>query len=40
MILIGMYDSSYTRRVAIAPSLYGMPFDAPVPLAVAESARH
>ena len=30
MILIGMYDSSYTRRVAIALSLYGMPFGAPV----------
>ena len=27
MILIGMYDSSYTRRVAIAMSLYGMPFE-------------
>jgi len=27
MILIGMYDSSYTRRVAIALSLYGMPFE-------------
>ena len=40
MILIGMYDSSYTRRVAIALSLYGMPFDATVPRALAESARH
>ena len=27
MILIGMYDSSYTRRVAIAMSLYDMPFE-------------
>ena len=27
MILIGMYDSSYTRRVAIAMALYGMPFE-------------
>ena len=27
MMLIGMYDSSYTRRVAIAMSLYGMPFE-------------
>lgn len=27
MILIGMYDSSYTRRVAIAMSLHGMPFE-------------
>lgn len=27
MILIGMYDSSYTRRVAVAMSLYGMPFE-------------
>ena len=27
MILIGMYDSSYTRRVAIAMSLYGLPFE-------------
>ena len=27
MILIGMYDSSYTRRVAIAMSLYGMLFE-------------
>jgi glutathione S-transferase len=27
MILIGMFDSSYTRRVAIAMSLYGMPFE-------------
>lgn len=27
MILIGMYDSSYTRRVALALSLYGMPFE-------------
>lgn len=26
-ILIGMYDSSYTRRVAIALSLYGLPFE-------------
>lgn len=26
-ILIGMYDSSYTRRVAIAMSLYGIPFE-------------
>ena len=26
-ILIGMYDSSYTRRVAIAMSLYGLPFE-------------
>jgi glutathione S-transferase len=25
-VLIGMYDSSYTRRVAIAMALYGMPF--------------
>ena len=24
MILIGMYDSSYTRRVAIAMALYGI----------------
>lgn len=27
MILIGMYDSSYTRRVAIAMALYGMAFE-------------
>lgn len=27
MILIGMYDSSYTRRVAIAMALYGLPFE-------------
>ena len=27
MILIGLYDSSYTRRVAIAMTLYGMPFE-------------
>ncbi|TYT26236.1 glutathione S-transferase family protein [Luteimonas viscosa] len=27
MILIGMYDSSYTRRVAIAMSLYGIAFE-------------
>lgn len=27
MILIGMYDSSYTRRVAIAMSLYDIPFE-------------
>lgn len=27
MILIGMYDSSYTRRVAIAMALYAMPFE-------------
>ena len=27
MILIGMYDSSYTRRVAIAMSVYGIPFE-------------
>ena len=27
MILIGMYDSSYTRRVAIAMALYGIPFE-------------
>jgi len=27
MILIGMYDSSYTRRVAIAMSAYGIPFE-------------
>jgi glutathione S-transferase len=27
MILIGLYDSSYTRRVAIAMSLYGMSFE-------------
>lgn len=27
MILIGLYDSSYTRRVAIAMSLYGMAFE-------------
>lgn len=40
MILIGMYDSSYTRSVAIAMALYGMPFHAPVPQALAESARH
>ncbi len=26
-ILIGMYDSSYTRRVAIAMALYGLPFE-------------
>lgn len=26
-LLIGMYDSSYTRRVAIAMALYGMPFE-------------
>ncbi|MDH7452152.1 glutathione S-transferase family protein [Luteimonas composti] len=27
MILIGMYDSSYTRRVAIAMALYGIEFE-------------
>ena len=27
MILIGMYDSSYTRRVAIAMALYGIDFE-------------
>ncbi|MEQ4573659.1 MULTISPECIES: glutathione S-transferase family protein [Gammaproteobacteria] len=27
MILIGMYDSSYVRRVAIAMALYGLPFE-------------
>jgi len=27
MILIGMYDSSYTRRVAIAMALYGIAFE-------------
>ncbi|HEY0334862.1 MAG TPA: glutathione S-transferase family protein [Stenotrophomonas sp.] len=27
MILIGMYDSSYTRRVAMAMSLYGIAFE-------------
>ena len=27
MILIGMYDSSYTRRVAIAMALYGIGFE-------------
>lgn len=27
MILIGMYDSSYTRRVAIAMALYAIPFE-------------
>lgn len=27
MILIGMYDSSYTRRVAIAMAVYGIPFE-------------
>jgi glutathione S-transferase len=27
MILIGQYDSSYTRRVAIALRLYGIPFE-------------
>ena len=27
MMLIGMYDSSYTRRVAIALSLYGLAFE-------------
>lgn len=26
-LLIGLYDSSYTRRVAIALSLYGLPFE-------------
>jgi glutathione S-transferase len=27
MLLIGMYDSSYVRRVAIAMALYGLPFE-------------
>tara|TARA_R110002020_G_scaffold200364_2_gene402571 strand:- start:3743 stop:4369 length:627 start_codon:yes stop_codon:yes gene_type:complete len=27
MILIGQYDSSFTRRIAIALSLYGIPFE-------------
>jgi glutathione S-transferase len=27
MILIGQYDSSFVRRVAIALRLYGLPFE-------------